>query len=107
MDPFDRQIVQFVVRWAPFGGPPDEDILPGFGLTPVELRQRFRQIVAEMTSPETTLSDEDTALLAKARRATFPARRAPDSAHQRSRREQGSGLPRIWATPPQPATQQA
>ncbi|MCG7578626.1 hypothetical protein [Mycolicibacterium sp. OfavD-34-C] len=107
MDPFDRQIVQFVVGWAPFGGPPDEDVLPGFGLTPAELRQRFRQIVAELASPESTLSDEDTALLAKARRATFPTRRAPASPPQRSRREQGSELPRRCAIPPQPASTRA
>ena len=107
MDPFDRQIVQFVVRWAPFGGPPDEDVLPGFGLTPVELRRRFRQIVAEMTSTETTLSDEDTALLFKARRAPFPPRRAPVSSHQQSRREQAAGLPRLCATATHPAPQRA
>ena len=106
MDPFDRQIVQFVVRWAPFGGPPDEDVLPGFGLTPAELHQRFRQIVAEMTSSETTLSAEDTALLFKARRATFPPRRAPIS-HQQSRRDQASGSPRLCATPTHPAAQRA
>ena len=89
MDSFDRQIVQFIVRWAPFGGPPDEEVLPRFGLTPAQLRQRFTQILSAMTSPGNELNDEDAALLAAARRAAASTRRRT-AATQRFRREQGA-----------------
>ncbi|WP_131722059.1 hypothetical protein [Mycolicibacterium obuense] len=46
LDPFDREILDFVAMWAPYGGPPDEQCLPLFGLTPGQLRQRVLMLIA-------------------------------------------------------------
>lgn len=79
MDSFERQLVQFVVLWAPFGGPPDEEVLPSFGLTPALLARRFNQIVSTLAQAPVSLNDDDAQLLAAARRALPALRRAPDS----------------------------
>jgi hypothetical protein len=68
MDAFDRQVVQFVVWWAPFGGPPPEETLPRFGLTPPHLAQRFNQIVTRLADAGAKLDHDDAELLATARR---------------------------------------
>jgi hypothetical protein len=46
MDRFDRQIVEFVRNWAPYGGPPADLVLEEFGLTRDELVDRFHLILA-------------------------------------------------------------
>ncbi len=106
MDSFDRQIVQFIVRWAPFGGPPDEDVLPGFGLTPPQLRQRFAKIISAMTLPGVRLSDDDAALLTAARRAVSLPQLCATPAPQRFRREHDSAAPCTCGTAPRPANSQ-
>lgn len=68
MDWFDRQIVQFVVLWAPFGGPPAEDVLPRFGLTPTHLTRRFAQIITNLDGADDVLDDDDAQLIVRARR---------------------------------------
>jgi hypothetical protein len=67
MDWFDRHIIQYMLRWAPFGGPPDDDVLPRFGMTPVQLRRRFARVVAKMATQPDRLSVEEAALLAAVR----------------------------------------
>ncbi|WP_131809408.1 hypothetical protein [Mycolicibacterium iranicum] len=32
--------------WAPYGGPPADEVLPEFGLTPEQLVERYHQILA-------------------------------------------------------------
>ncbi|WP_099023632.1 hypothetical protein [Mycolicibacterium palauense] len=76
MDWFDHQIVQFVIRWAPFGGPPDEDILPRFGLTPAQLHKRFDAIVATLAQAGPGLNEEEAELLATIRRLPVASRRS-------------------------------
>jgi hypothetical protein len=46
MDRFDRQILDFVRSWAPYGGPPADEVLEEFGLTREELVDRFHLILA-------------------------------------------------------------
>lgn len=46
MDRFDRQILEFVRNWAPYGGPPADEVLEEFGLTQDELADRFHLILA-------------------------------------------------------------
>ncbi len=77
MDAFDRQILQFFVWWAPFGGPPAEDVLPCFGLTPSLLCRRFRQVVSSLVETGAKLDDDDAKLLAAARRILLPRLAAP------------------------------
>ncbi len=63
MDWYDRQILQFVLRWIPFGGPPEDETLPRFGLTPSEFRNRFRELVSSLTRDKRTLAEDDRELL--------------------------------------------
>jgi hypothetical protein len=46
MDRFDRQIVAFVRSWAPYGGPPADEVLTEFGMTREQLADRFHLILA-------------------------------------------------------------
>lgn len=43
---FEHDIVTFMRSWAPYGGPPADEVLPEFGLTRDQLVQRYYQIVA-------------------------------------------------------------
>ncbi len=70
MDPFDRQIVQYVIRWAPFGGPPDDEVFPCFGLTPAQLGQRFDEIASTMLSSDDSTSIDDHELRIAVRRVS-------------------------------------
>lgn len=45
-DRFEHDIVTFMRNWAPYGGPPADEVLPEFGLTRDQLVQRYHQIVA-------------------------------------------------------------
>ncbi|WP_166902247.1 hypothetical protein [Mycobacterium sp. DL440] len=59
MDAFDRQMVQYVLRWAPFGGPRDEDTFCEFGLTSAGLYERMAKIVGWglVNSPALSIAD--------------------------------------------------
>jgi hypothetical protein len=46
MDRFDRQILDFMRSWAPYGGPPADEVLAEFGMTREELIDRAHLIVA-------------------------------------------------------------
>lgn len=69
MNSFDRNMVGYVMLWTPFGGPPEEEILPQFGLTPAQLGRRFSSIVLRMIAAEDLLYESDRELLAAVRRA--------------------------------------
>ncbi|WP_199253651.1 hypothetical protein [Mycolicibacterium mengxianglii] len=45
-DRFAHDIVTFMRNWAPYGGPPADEVLPEFGLTRDQLAQRYRLILA-------------------------------------------------------------
>ena len=49
-DTFVWQILEFMVIWAPYGGPPAEETMPRFGLSRRDFHMRFREIVAEFTA---------------------------------------------------------
>jgi hypothetical protein len=44
IDPFDRELLRFVLNWAPYGGPPDE-VLPRFGIRSSHLHVRVDEII--------------------------------------------------------------
>lgn len=50
VDRFDWEILDFVVQWAPYGGPAEEEVLPRFGMTREQLQARFSDVVMELTS---------------------------------------------------------
>ena len=41
MDRFDREILDFMRSWAPYGGPPADEVLEEFGMTRDELVDRM------------------------------------------------------------------
>lgn len=46
MDTFDRELIQLAIRWAPFGGAPEQEIFESFGMN----LERFHRIVREALS---------------------------------------------------------
>jgi hypothetical protein len=64
LDRFDLEIVEFMLTWAPYGGPTEEECMPLFGMTPARLETRFRTIVR--TGQRRWLSEDDCALLERA-----------------------------------------
>jgi hypothetical protein len=44
LDEYERDILRYVLCWAPYGGPPVDDIMPRFGISSRELRPRIRDI---------------------------------------------------------------
>lgn len=44
-DRFAHDIVTFMRNWAPYGGPPADEVLPEFGLTRDQLVTRYQEIM--------------------------------------------------------------
>jgi len=66
IEPFHREIIDFLLIWSPFGGPPEDQCLPLFGLTRHQLVQRIRAIVDG--SQNALYSSADCAVLARVAR---------------------------------------
>jgi hypothetical protein len=81
MDAFDRQILAFVLAWAPYGGPRDDDTFPEFGLRASQLHDRFRHVVVAMMTCRDGLDERDRNLLVRAhgyiRAAARPSKALP------------------------------
>ena len=45
MDPLDKQLINFVLKWAPFDGPPEEDAFSEFGLNTRGVYLRAQRII--------------------------------------------------------------
>lgn len=75
MDRFDRHIVEFVLKWAPYGWPPENETFIEFGLHAEELQKRFWSILRAMRTQVRSLDNFDRNLLARA--CTF----GPSSCH--------------------------
>jgi hypothetical protein len=73
MDWFDRRIVQYMLHWQPFGGPPEEEVLPRFGMSLPQLNRRFDRIVKRMEVQREALRSEDVALLSAVNRVKVEA----------------------------------
>lgn len=50
IDRFDWEIMAFVVQWAPYGGPSEDEVLPRFGMTGEQLKARFTAVVTALMS---------------------------------------------------------
>ena len=68
MNSYEQELLSFMVTWAPFGGPQDEDAFPRFGLAVEQLWDRFARMVLSLESRATELEGYDTELLWRARR---------------------------------------
>jgi hypothetical protein len=67
LDWFDREIVRYVLLWAPEGDVWDEDVYPVFGMTVEQLVGRFRRIIATFVPRLDYLAKSDRELLDKVR----------------------------------------
>jgi RNA polymerase sigma-70 factor (ECF subfamily) len=67
LDWFDREIVRYVLQWAPEGDVWDEDVYPVFGMTVEQLVDRFRRIIATFVPRLGYLATSDRELLYKGR----------------------------------------
>lgn len=50
IDQFNWEIVEFVLKWAHYGGPKDEDTMPLFGMDTPRLMERFDDILHRLCS---------------------------------------------------------
>ncbi|BBZ03790.1 hypothetical protein MCHIJ_32270 [Mycolicibacterium chitae] len=68
VDDIDWEIVEFVVNWAPFGGPDPEEALPRFGMSCEQIWARFTDIVDEVGRSDARLDRRRRELVRRARR---------------------------------------
>jgi RNA polymerase sigma-70 factor, ECF subfamily len=68
LDWFDREIVRYVLLWAPEGEVWDEDVYPEFGMTVEQLVNRFHRIIDASVPGLGRLAKSDRDLVDKARR---------------------------------------
>lgn len=61
MNQFDREILQFVLAWAAYGGPPEDEVLPRFGMSAERLNERVSEILSQTRVPD--VSSDDRTLL--------------------------------------------
>ena len=66
VDSFERDILQFVLAWAPYGGQREDDVWLLFGMTAGQLCGRFAAIVAGLVPRVRTLPNADRCLLRRA-----------------------------------------
>ncbi|WP_166907769.1 hypothetical protein [Mycobacterium sp. DL440] len=66
MDSFERLLLKFVLAWAPYGGPREDDVWLEFGMTAEQLCARFVRIVSGQVSRARSLSADDRCLLERA-----------------------------------------
>jgi hypothetical protein len=45
LDDFERAMIEMLLTWAPYGDPPEEDCLPLFGKTVVDLKAEVSAMV--------------------------------------------------------------
>jgi RNA polymerase sigma-70 factor (ECF subfamily) len=67
LDWFDREILRYVLLWAPYGEGRDEDVYPTFGMTAEQLVDRFHRIIHTSVPRLGRLTKSDCELLDKAR----------------------------------------
>lgn len=66
MDSFERVLLNFVLAWAPYGGPREDDVWLEFGMTAEQLCARFARIVSGQLPRARSLSAADRCLLERA-----------------------------------------
>jgi hypothetical protein len=61
LDRFDRDLLSFMVSWAPYGGPPDNECFVEFGMSADRVHERCVQVVS--TTRAADCADEERDLL--------------------------------------------
>ena len=57
LDDFDRALLDFVIQWRRYGGPPDEETLPLFGIRERDVPQRIQTIASVWLTQDIRLED--------------------------------------------------
>jgi hypothetical protein len=83
IDPFHRDLIRFVLSWMPYGGPPDEELLPRFGITNNMLHQRILAIARFDLARDLARNDRE--MICKLLLA-LRSESAPSGSRQRRRR---------------------
>jgi hypothetical protein len=89
LDAFDRDLVKMVLEWAPYGRPPEDEVLPRFGISVDRLDQRAREIA--LAGFARNLCIDDRVLLIQVLALLNPAGSAGDQGLRRHRPVPGSG----------------
>jgi hypothetical protein len=60
LERFDRDLLTFVLSWAPYGGPPEDECLIQFGMSAKRVRRRCHELICtarphEYEAPESQL----------------------------------------------------
>jgi len=61
LDRFDRDLLVFILSWAPYGGPPDNECFVEFGMSAERVRERCVQVVS--TTRAVDCGEDERALL--------------------------------------------
>lgn len=61
LDRFDRDLLAFLLSWAPYGGPPENECFVEFGMSAKRLQERCVQVVS--TTRAVDCCDEERQLL--------------------------------------------
>jgi hypothetical protein len=67
VDVQDRRLLEFVLAWAPYGGPPADEIFCEFGCSRTRLDEQFQQIMTAVVDQLTSLPRADRRLVERAR----------------------------------------
>lgn len=63
---FERELLAWVVAWAPYGGAPDDETFPEFGLSTSEATDRAARLVCQRLSGELSTAQADRVLVTRA-----------------------------------------
>jgi hypothetical protein len=67
LDTEERHLLRFVLTWAPYGGPAEADVFCQFGITKLQLLQRFNDTIDAMFAANPILTPPDAQLVIRAR----------------------------------------
>lgn len=63
---FETELLAWVIAWAPYGGAPDDETFPEFGLSSSEVAERVTRLVCSRLSGKVPTPQADRVLIARA-----------------------------------------
>ena len=77
LDRFDRDLLVFVLSWAPYGGPPNNECFVEFGMNAERVRERCMEVVS--TTRAVDCADDERELLLRTCRLLLGPQNQRDS----------------------------
>ena len=77
LDRFDRDLLTFVLSWAPYGGPPDSECFVEFGMSTDRVRERCMEVVC--TARPIEYDDAECTMILRCRRLLLSSPSQRDS----------------------------